>query len=92
MLTEKLIDAGLFLMDTILNFLDVLPPMPDKVVEMLDWFFTTIFEHGWNGACFFLPMDYVLVLLPLVLVVTRFEDVYHLVMWVLRKIPVLGIE
>lgn len=92
MLTEKLIDAGLFLLDTILNFLDVLPAMPDTVVQTLDWFFGMIFEYGWNGACFFLPMDYVLVLMPLVLVVVNFEHVYHLIMWVLRKIPVVGIE
>lgn len=92
MLTEKLIDAGLFLMDTILNFLDVLPAMPDKVVQVLDSFLGNIFSYGWNGACFFLPMDYVLILIPLVLLVVNFEHVYHLIMWVLRKIPVVGIE
>jgi len=92
MLTEKLIDAGLFLMDTILNFLDVLPSMPDGVVSALNQFFNAVFDYGWNGACFFLPMDFVLVLLPLVLLVTNFEHVYHLVMWVLRKIPFAGIK
>lgn len=92
MLAERLIDCGLFIMDTILNFLDVLPAIPAEIVEVLDWFFTTIFEYGWNGACFFLPMKYVLVLIPLAIAVDNFSHIYHLIMWVLRKIPVLGIE
>lgn len=92
MLTERLIDAGLFLMDGILNFLDVLPDMPETVIQTLDGFFSMIFTYGWNGACFFLPMDYVKILIPLVLLVVNFEHVYHLIMWVLRKIPVVGIE
>ena len=92
MLTERLIEWGLNFFDSFLNFLDVLPAMPDSVVSALDLFFTNIFEYGWTGACFFLPMDYVLVLFPLVLIVSNFEHVYHLVMWVLRKIPFVGIE
>lgn len=92
MLTENLINWGLAFFDSFLNFLDVLPAMPDSVVSALDTFFTNIFEYGWNGACFFLPMDYVLILFPLVLLVSNFEHVYHLIMWVLRKIPFVGIE
>lgn len=92
MLTEKLIDAGLFLLDTILNCLDALPGMPEEVVGVLDTFFANVFQYGWNGACFFLPMNYVLVLMPLVLVVANFEHVYHLIMWALRKVPLAGIE
>ena len=32
MLTEALINAGMFLFDVILNFLDLLPDMPEEVV------------------------------------------------------------
>ena len=92
MLTERLIDSGIAFLDTILNFLDVLPSIPAEVVGALDTFLNAIFSYGWGGACFFLPMSYVMVLLPLVILVMNFEHVYHLIMWVLRKIPVLGIE
>lgn len=92
MLTERLIDIGLSFLNTILDFLDVLPAMPDSVVGVLNTFFDNIFSYGWNGACFFLPMDYVLILIPLVLLVSNFEHVYHLIMWVLRKIPLVNIK
>ena len=92
MLTEALINAGMFLFDVILNFLDLLPDMPEEVVTVLDEFFDLIFTNGWSIACFVIPMDFALMLLPLVILVANFERVYHLIMWVLRKIPMLGIK
>ena len=92
MLTEALINAGMFLFDVILNFLDLLPDMPEEVVAVLDEFFDLIFTNGWSIACFVIPMDFALMLLPLVILVVNFERVYHLIMWVLRKIPMLGIK
>lgn len=92
MLTEALINAGMFLFDVILNFLDLLPDMPEEVVTVLDEFFDLIFTNGWSIACFVIPMDFALMLLPLVILVANFERVYHLIMWVLRKIPLLGIK
>ena len=92
MLTEALINAGMFLFDVILNFLDLLPDMPEEVVTVLDEFFDLIFTNGWSIACFVIPMDFALILLPLVILVVNFEKVYHLIMWVLRKIPMLGIK
>lgn len=92
MLTEKLIDIGFGFLNGILDFLDILPQMPDEVVSVLDQFLDLVFVNGWNAACFFIPMDFVLILVPMVLIVANFEHIYHLIMWVLRKIPVLGIE
>ena len=92
MITEALMNAGLFLMDAILNFLDLLPDMPSEVISVLDEFFDLIFTNGWSLACFLIPMDFALILLPLVILVVNFERVYHLIMWVLRKIPMVGIK
>lgn len=92
MITEALMNAGLFLMDAILNFLDLLPDMPADLVSVLDEFFDLIFTNGWSLACFLIPMDFALILLPLVILVVNFERIYHLIMWVLRKIPIAGIK
>ena len=92
MITEALMNAGLFLMNAILNFLDLLPDMPSEVISVLDEFFDLIFTNGWSLACFLIPMDFALILLPLVILVVNFERVYHLIMWVLRKIPMVGIK
>ena len=41
---------------------------------------------------FFLPWDCVIIGLPLVIAVINFEHIYNFVMWILKKIPMLGIE
>lgn len=92
MITEALINIGLFFFDVILNFLDLLPDMPEEVISVLDEFFDLVFTNGWSLACFVIPMDFALILLPLVILVVNFERVYHLIMWVLRKIPFIGMK
>ncbi|WP_227146764.1 hypothetical protein [Lacrimispora sp. 210928-DFI.3.58] len=49
-------------------------------------------ESGIGFLYLFFNMSLVKIMLPFVLVVSNFEKVYKLVMYVLRKIPFLGIE
>lgn len=91
MLVEKLIEWGLALLNGILNILDVLPDMPSTVVSALDSFFDLIFGNL-TVLNFFLPVSYVATFVLIAVLVNNFERIYAAVMWVLRKIPVLGIE
>ncbi|MEQ3316501.1 hypothetical protein AAA127_17440 [Enterocloster clostridioformis] len=47
---------------------------------------------GLGFVFLFFNMDLVIIMLPFVIVVANFEKVYKIVMYVLRKIPFLGIE
>lgn len=47
---------------------------------------------GLGFVFLFFNMDLVKIMLPFVIVVANFEKVYKIVMYVLRKIPFLGIE
>ena len=91
MLVEALFTAVTWLIDAILNLLDVLPEFPEELVASVEAFFSLIFD---NLAVlgFFLPLPTVKILIPLVLLVINFEDVYAFIMWLLRKIPFLGIK
>lgn len=91
MLVEALFTAVTWLIDAILNLLDVLPEFPEELVASVESFFSLIFD---NLAVlgFFLPLPTVKILIPLVLLVINFEDVYAFIMWLLRKIPFLGIK
>lgn len=91
MLVEALFTAVTWLIDAILNVLDVLPEFPEELVASVEEFFSLIFD---NLAVlgFFLPLPTVKILIPLVLLVINFEDVYAFIMWLLRKIPFLGIK
>ena len=91
MLIETLTTWGLNLLNAVLNILDVLPDMPTSVVAALDDFFDLIFGNL-SVLNFFLPVSYVTGFVLVAVLVENFEHIYSAVMWVLRKIPVLGIE
>lgn len=67
------------------------PSMPSAVDEA----FTTLLSYMSAGMGFvwlIVPRDLVLVVVPVVLVLSNFDKLYSVVMWVLKKIPFLGIE
>ena len=91
MLVEALFTAVTWLIDAILNILDVLPDFPAELVTSVEEFFSLIFDNL-SILGFFIPLPTIKILIPLVLLVINFEDVYAFIMWLLRKIPFLGIK
>lgn len=67
------------------------PDLPPEVSQIIEQLFTYM-ESGMGFVYLFIDMDLVKLMLPFVLVVANFEKVYTLVMWVLRKIPFLGLD
>lgn len=67
------------------------PAMP----EVVDTAFQTLLQYMTAGIGFvwlIVPRELVLVVVPVVLVLSNFDKLYSVVMWVLKKIPFLGIE
>lgn len=91
MLVEYLFNGAISLLNGILNLLDVLPEFPEDLVTSMDSFFSLIFDNL-PLLGFFVRLDTVKILVPLVIVVINFEDIYAFVMWILRKIPFIGVE
>lgn len=91
MIIDLLLQVGFWLFDLLLSFLDKLPQIPESfnnVVSML-----VDFVEG--GICVincFLDLKFIRVAIPIWLVIASVDKIYHLIMWVLRKIPFLGIE
>ena len=67
------------------------PPMPSVVTGVVDTVFSAI-SVGIGFVWFFIPRDLVLALLPIVLILENFDKVYSVVMWIIKKIPFLGIK
>lgn len=68
-----------------------LPSLPADVETVIDQLFQYM-ASGMGFVFLFFNMSLVKLMLPFVLVVANFDKVYKLVMYVLRKIPFLGIE
>lgn len=68
-----------------------LPAMPDAVTSIVDTLFYYM-EAGIGIVWLFVSQPLVQLLLPLVIVIHNFDHLYKLGMWILRKIPMVGID
>lgn len=68
-----------------------LPDMPSSVTSVIDELF--VYIRGSMGLLgVFVDLNMVKVLLPVLLIVINFERVWKFTMFIVRKIPFLGIE
>lgn len=67
-----------------------LPPLPSQIQAVLDMVLGYM-RDGIGILAWFVDMDYVLILVPIVIVIINFDKVYRLTMFILRKLPI-GIE
>lgn len=79
------------ILNGIMNVLDVLPDFPASFVAIIDEFFALIFDNLYLIS-FFVRMDTIRIAIPILIVLLNFERVYKFIMWILRKIPALGIN
>lgn len=92
---RKLIIKGLFelvfiLLKIVFAPID-LPDLPDGIQTVLDEFIQVMAGAvGLLGV--FVDLNVVKWLIPVVLVVANFDKVWKMIMFILRKIPFLGIE
>ncbi len=68
-----------------------LPAMPSAVDEAFNMLLSYM-QSGIGFVWLIVPRDLVLVVIPVILILSNFDKLYTVVMWVLRKIPFLGIQ
>lgn len=68
-----------------------IPSFPADVATYLETFKGYIFQ-GIGFVKFFLPWSYIVVLLKIVLGIIVALELYKFIMWILRKIPMLGMK
>ena len=90
MIIEKIMTFFQSAFFTIFNFID-LPDFPEAFTTGLNDFLDLIFENITALGFFVRPATLILII-PLVIIVINFDKLYDLVMWILRKIPMLGIN
>lgn len=69
-----------------------LPHLPDDVINTINEYAALIFEGGFALFYFFVPHNIVTYGIPILLIITAFKYGYFFVMWILKKIPMVGIE
>lgn len=86
-LLKKLVSLILSPLIALIDF----PAIPTGLAEYTDQFITYI-KSGMGFISYFLPMSLVNALLTFVVACELFMFGYRVVMWILKKIPMLGVE
>lgn len=68
-----------------------LPKLPSSVNYYLNQFIEWILG-GYNLLCSFIDMNTAKVLIPIVIVIANLDRIWSFIMFILRKIPFIGVE
>lgn len=79
------------IVNPIFNFLDILPDFPDEFYNLIASFLDLIFENI-TVVGFFFNWNIIMTCLPIAIALITVPIMFKLVMWILRKIPFLGIS
>lgn len=90
MIIELLLNA-LYNIFKVLTLPINIPQMPEQANQYIQQFFDYI-EMGAGILANYTPLGYLLTLFGVVIAVDIGIKLYHFVMWILRKIPMLGMS
>lgn len=90
MIIDALLDLLSVILEWILGVFDI-PDMPPELETVLDTF-TGYLTMGIALLQNYTHMDYLLALFAIVVAFDVCVGAYHVIMWVLRKIPMFGIS
>lgn len=88
-----IIEGLLTLLKNLLNVLLVfkIPQLPTEVSGYIDTMFGYL-ETGASILANYTPLSYLITLFGIILAVDAAVLIYHFVMWIIRKIPMLGMS
>lgn len=89
MIVETLMEGVYFILDNLFFF--EIPNLPPEVYDYVSQMFDYL-TLGAGILANYTPLAYMIALFAILLVVDAAVIVYHLVMWVIKKIPLLGME
>lgn len=69
-----------------------IPSMSDDILNSINEFVDMIVVNGTQFFVFFIPSSVRKVGIPLVLIIIAFKYGYYFIMWILKKIPMAGVE
>ena len=89
MIVEAVFNAVVEVIKIALGWINLPPfPLSDQINSLLDLIFSNI--SGLLG--FFVHVTTLKIAVPALLILINFDHIYKLTMWILRKIPFLGVK
>lgn len=86
---NNLLNFLYFLMDFLFGWINI-PQMPDELVNSINTFLNLIFDNLSLLGFFIRPIT-LKILIPLIIFVLNFKYIYKVVIWLIHKIPFIGL-
>lgn len=90
MILEAILNLFKTLLFVCFSWINV-PDFPMELTENIDSFLDLIFDNLRLLGFFIRPIT-LQITIPILIILLNFENLYKLTMWILRKIPMLGIK
>ena len=90
MIVKLLFELIIMLLEILFGWVSF-PPMPNAVVHSLNEMLGYM-EQAMALVWLVVPRGIVLVCLPIILVIDNFDKIYSVIMWLIKKIPMLGMS
>jgi len=91
MILTFLINSFQSLFDAVFSVIPALPPISQSVISGGNWIVSTVASVIFPFQYLYTPVLFNFMFVGL-LGIVLFEPTYHLILWILRKIPVFGIK
>lgn len=91
MIIKGLFELVYSLLNIVLTPFQLIPDMPAGLVSLLDSFVAFI-TAPIQLAMFFFPSGYLQIAIPVLIVVINMEHIWDGIIWILKKLPFVGIE
>lgn len=90
MILEALLNLIQLLLNVVFGWINI-PAFPESLTSSIDSFLDLIFENLSLLGFFIRPIT-LTVAIPLLIVLLNFDKIYKLAMYIIKKIPFLGIK
>lgn len=90
MILEALLNLIQLLLNVVFGWINI-PPFPVELTSSIDSFLDLIFENLSLLGFFIRPIT-LTVAIPLLIILLNFDKIYKLAMYIIKKIPFLGIK
>lgn len=87
MILEALLNLVFLLLKIVFGWIS-LPAFPESLASSIDTFLSLIFDNITLLGFFVRPLT-ISIVVPILIILLNFEELYKITMWILRKIPFL---
>ena len=89
-LLDACLSAGTFIFNLLFGWVNI-PPFPEELKGIIDFFLDLIFDNI-SLLGFFVRLETLSKILPLLVFIFNFKIIYHFVRWIIKKIPFINIS